>query len=361
MSILNDLHLERARLPGLAVLAALPQRWGQALLVCLPRCLRHWWARRRPLLVVSPRGDDAELALELLGEREAVGAIDLRTGGPATIGDGRQPWSRVVLELPATSVLVRGLTLPVQVRDNLRQVIHYEMDRLTPFQPGEVYTDVRVVGPLARGTKVALELAVCRRDQVADWLDRLREAGAPATVLTWPQAWPGANLLPAAERPRRPAFGAGVGLLLLVLVLGLAGAALYTPLLQQERALADLQQQLQRLRAEAVEVEDLRAELERARLGSVEVLEHKATQPRMTDLLRDLTELLPDGTWVQTLNYGNGEVDLRGESSQATALIARLEQAPTISEVSFRSPVMQVATSGQERFHMAFRFQRASP
>jgi len=355
MSLLQDLHLERATLPGLGTLGALPRRWGQA--------LRRWWARRRPLLVVTPRGDDAELALELLGEREAVGAIDLRTGGdlPGAIGDGRQPWSTVLLELPAASVLVRTLTLPAQVRDNLRQVIQYEMDRLTPFQGGEVYYDVRVAGAVARGTKLALELAVCRRDQVGDWLERLREAGAPAAVLTWPGAWPGANLLPAAERPRRRALGTGVGLLLLALVLALVGAVLYTPLLQRERALADLQLQLQRLRSGAAEVEELRAELERARLGGVEVLERKRQQPRMTDLLRDLTDLLPDGTWVQTLNYSNGEVDLRGESSQATALIARLEQAPTISEVSFRSPVMQVATSGQERYHMAFRFERTAP
>jgi len=109
---------------------------------------------------------------------------------------------------------------------------------------------------------------------------------------------------------------------------------------------------------QAEEVARVRADLERARLGSVEVLNRKREQPRMTDLLRELTDLLPDNTWVQTMNYREGAADIRGESAQATALIGVLEQGPGIDDVSFRSPVMQVASSGTERFHIAFDYRR---
>ncbi len=112
------------------------------------------------------------------------------------------------------------------------------------------------------------------------------------------------------------------------------------------------------MRIAAEEVQQVRDDLERARLGSVEVLQRKREQPRMTDLLRELTDLLPDGTWVQTLNVRDGAVDLRGESTQATALIGLLEQGPGISQVTFRSPVMQVGGTGQERFHIAFTYSR---
>ena len=85
----------------------------------------------------------------------------------------------------------------------------------------------------------------------------------------------------------------------------------------------------------------MREALERARLGSVAVLERKRDYPQMTELMLELTELLPDGTWVQTLNYRDGAVDLRGESTQATALIGLLERGAGINNVTFRSPVMQ--------------------
>jgi general secretion pathway protein L len=78
----------------------------------------------------------------------------------------------------------------------------------------------------------------------------------------------------------------------------------------------------------------------------------------MIDLLRELTERLPDNTWVQNLDFRDGEVQVRGESGQATALIDLLDQAPGITEVAFRSPVVQVAGSGRERFHISLKLER---
>jgi general secretion pathway protein L len=201
-------------------------------------------------------------------------------------------------------------------------------------------------------------LAICRRDQVADWLERLREAGSPASRITWEGAWVGANLLPLGERPRKQRFGSLLTKLLAVAVVLLGAAVLITPLRQKADEYEMLQRELRRVRIAAEEVQVVREELEQARLGSVEVLQRKRKQPRMTDLLLELTELLPDGTWVQTLNYRESEVDIRGESDQSAALIARLDRGPGVSDVTFRSPVMQVASSGQERFHIAFTYSR---
>lgn len=334
-------------------------RWRRHLLHCLPATVQRWVALRYPKLVVRPHGDDADLLLQVGDEREPIGGADLRTGGPLSAllaQPSRQGWRETWLELPARHVLLRNTSLPAQVRDKLHQVLAYELDRLTPFPAAEVYFDARILGPVARGAKLRVEVAVCRRDDVSDWLERLREGRSPAARLTWEGAWPEANLLPAAERPRPSIAGTLLTQLLVVFVLLLLAAALITPLWQRQQTQEALDTELRRVRSAAVQVEDVREELERARLGSVEVLNRKLEQPRMTDLLKELTELLPDGTWVQTLNVRDGEVDIRGESNQATALIGRLESGPGISAVRFRSPVMQVATTGMERFHISFNY-----
>jgi general secretion pathway protein L len=266
----------------------------------------------------------------------------------------RETW----LELAADDVLLRTTALPAQVRDKLHQVLAYELDRLTPFPAAEVYYDARVLGPVARGTKLSVEVAVCRRDGVSDWLERLREGRSPAARLTWEGAWPEANLLPPADRPRPSIAGTLLTQLLAIVVLLLLATVLATPIWQRQQMQQTLDAELRRVRTAAVEVEAVREELERARLGSVEVLNRKLEQPRMTGLLKELTELLPDGTWVQTLNVRDGEVDIRGESDQATALIGRLESGPGISAVRFRSPVMQVANTGMERFHISFSYSQ---
>jgi general secretion pathway protein L len=356
--------LNKLRLPALGGpvrVERLLRRWRRALFQCLPRGARHRLALRNPLLVAVPRGDDADLFRQLGDEREQIGGIDLRAAGTlsSVVPTPKNGWRETWLELPADLVLLRTLMLPVQVKDNLRKVVSYEIDRLTPFAPIDVYFDTDITGTAARGSKLQVRLAVCRRDDVSDWLARLREGGSPVSRLTWEHAWTGANLLPPEERPRRARFGSLLTQLLAGAVLLLVAAVLISPLRQMSDERELLQRELRQVRIAAEEVQVVREELERARLGSVEVLERKRGQPRMTDLLLELTELLPDGTWVQTLNYREGEVDIRGESDQAAALIARLEQGPGINNVSFRSPVMQVASTGQERFHISFTYSRS--
>ena len=359
----NFIGLPSLPLPRLSALPGgdLIGRWRDMLTRCLPRSVDRWFALRNPRLVVVPHGDDAELLRQVGDDRDAIGSVDLRTAGPLDLGiagGGKHPWQETWIELPASDVLLRTVTLPIQVKGNVRQVVSYEIDRLTPFTLKDVYFDARIAGTVARGSKLDVRLAVCRRDRIGDWLERLREGRSPATGVRWAGAWPEANLLPPEDRPQRPKLGAIVTGLLAALTLFLAAAILITPLWQKTQEQEALQRELRRVRIAAEDVQRVRADLERARLGSVEVLQRKREQPRMTDLLRELTDLLPDGTWVQTLNVRDGAVDVRGESTQATALIGLLEQGPGISQVAFRSPVMQVGGTGQERFHIAFTYSR---
>ncbi len=328
------------------------------LLRCLPRRPRLWLASRHPDLVVAPQGDHAQLFRDVIGERQLIGAIEAQGAEASLVVDApeKQAWRQTIVELPADLILTRRLVLPAQVRDNLRKVLAYELDRLTPFSPADVLFDARIAAGLRGGSKIEIELAVCPRDRADPWLERLRAAQMPVSKLTWSGAWDQANLLPIDARPRPRRMPIILASLLFAFVAALTAAVLITPLWQRANDQERLMQQIRRVGAEAEEVTRVREALERARLGSVAVLERKRDYPRMTDLLLELTELLPDGTWVQTLNVRDGDVDLRGESTQATALIGILERGPGISNVTFRSPVMQIAASGSERFHIAFNY-----
>lgn len=353
-------------------------RWGKALHRCLPRPIKRWIARRNPVLVVIPEAAEARLERALGDEREVLGALALEGATPVTaaVGDAaRRGFKATLLELPPDRVLVRELTLPVQVRDNLSQVLAYEIDRLTPFTADQVSFDAIATGTVARGTKLNVRLAVAPREQLTTWLARLRQGGSPATRVAWPGAWPEANLLPLADRPKPQRFRSLASALLLLFVVGAAAAVLVTPLWQKTQVAEQEQRALRKLKIAAAEVAEVRAELERTRQGSLAVIEAKQRQPRMTELLRELTDGLDDDTWVQTLNVRgkkdqtqgaenqvpSAEVQLRGESKRATALIQVLENARGFDEVSFRSPVMQVASSGKERYHISLKYQRPEP
>ncbi|HYN79171.1 MAG TPA: PilN domain-containing protein [Lamprocystis sp. (in: g-proteobacteria)] len=339
-------------------------RSGERFVGCLPTVLRHYLARRDRRLIVCPDGPTAHLQLAVGETREALGSLDLsgREPLPSAVAEGaktqRQP---TVLMLPAAAVLTRSTSLPSQVRDNLNAVLRYELDRLSPFTPEQVIYDHRVVSGGKGEARIGVELALTRRDLVDGWLKRLGETGLPVDQVTWEGAWPLANLLAPTERPRhrQPLLDPIKLLLMLLLILGVA--ALVTPLWQRAQTLETLESEVRKARAQAAQVDQVRQELERARRGSTEVLRQKWEQPRMLAMLGELTDRIPDDTWVQSLEYQNGEVQLRGESGQATALIGLLEGAPGISGVSFRSPVTQVARTGRERFNLAFTYQQGEP
>jgi general secretion pathway protein L len=335
----------------------------RTLVVCLPVQVRRLLARRDRRLVIEPgpEGSKARLFLTTGEEREPVGELELDASIPlpeiTRSGPDHAPMR--VLMMPPEDILTRSVSLPAQVRANLPAVIRYELDRLSPFQAGDVLYDF-VAKPGPKGaSRLRVDLALCRRDLAETWVKRLRDADAPIDRIAWDGAWPSANLLPPAERPKRRLALFSVDKLLWSATVLLIAVALVGPMWQQKRIADALDADVRRARAEAVAVDDLRQELERARLGSTAVLQQKWDAPNILVLLRELSDRIPDDTWIQTLDYNNGQVELRGESGQATALIALLEQAPGLDEVSFRSPVTQVPQTGKERFNISLRFSRA--
>ena len=66
-----------------------------------------------------------------------------------------------------------------------------------------------------------------------------------------------------------------------------------------------------------------------------------------------MTRLVPDDSWVTTLEVGNDTVQLSGTSKAATALVPRLESSPLLANAQFRSPVTQDFVHGGEQFFLS--------
>ena len=337
-------------------------RWQMVLASCMPARLAKAIAAWDSHLTLVVQDEQALLYQDEGVERRILAELDEFADTavtPYAVSKREEaPHSRI--ELPADWIVSRYLSLPNQARSNLRQVIGYEMDRLTPFKPDQVYYDYRLLEGRGKGDRLHLELVLCRREPIQPWLDWLKAAGAPVERIAWAQAWPSANLLPQALYPRRGGRLLSVGSILTLSAVVLMVAALAGPVWQKTEILAELDGELGKLKGQASEVNKLREAIEAAHKGSVVVLERKSSQAAMIDLLRELTDRLPDGTWVENLEFQGNEVQIRGESTQSAALIGLLENAPTFSGVTFRSPVTQGRNSEGERFHIGFTFSRVS-
>ncbi|MEY6432702.1 PilN domain-containing protein [Thioalkalicoccus limnaeus] len=332
--------------------------WWAAYGVCLPGAWRRWFLARDRRLLVIDRGGRADLFIATGDDRSPVGELD-KAGTSVLPPIAGASTERTVLVIGAEQVLRRTLSLPLQVRENLAQVMRYEIDRFSPFAADQVYMSF-AARPSRQAERLEVDLAICRRAPIQPWLERLRGVGRPVDQLTWEGAWPRANLLDPADRPPHKIQLVTSGRLFALAVFALLVAILISPLWQRTQFVEEIERDLRRVRVEAIQVDEVRQSLDQAREGSQALLRQKAQQPLMADLLRELTLHLPDDTWIQNLDVQGQEVQLRGESARATALIERLERVPGFEGVAFRSPVTQVAQTGMERFHLMFRYGLAA-
>jgi general secretion pathway protein L len=140
---------------------------------------------------------------------------------------------------------------------------------------------------------------------------------------------------------------------MLLVVLALFTVVLVVPLWEKRGIAMELNQHLAVVRGEANKILDLREKLDKNIHSASYVLDKRRKTPRVVDVLNELTQLVPDDTWVEQLELRQGNLQLRGESALATALLEKLEGSEFFSGVGFRSPLVQVRTKTVERYHLS--------
>jgi Tfp pilus assembly protein PilN len=153
------------------------------------------------------------------------------------------------------------------------------------------------------------------------------------------QASLGVNLLPPAARAaiRLGRFSFTTMLLLVFLgLLGLWGASAF---IHTRVDLYRVNRQIARLSQEAKQVENLLQE-SRALAKQMESLRKVGQSPDKLKVLKDLTQLIPDNTYLFNLRLGKQAVNLSGMSTAASDLIPLLDKSGVLKKTEFASPIV---------------------
>ena len=329
--------------------------WWNSLRGCLPPGLRHLLSEDLCRIRIEPGAGGFRLFRETEAESVRLGEFPAEALGDAgsLVSGIKADRLTITLTLPRDLVLERDLSLPSGVEENLRQVLGFELDRLTPFGAEQAYYDYRVLGRRAANQKLDLRIVVAPRVRVEPWLNALSEAGLAPTVVDPAGVWPRANLLPPEARPRQGWMRSKLNWLLMLLPLTLLVGMLVLPIWYKRGLVEQLDQELTQVRRSANETLSLREKLDKNTQSALYVVNKRSSTPPVVDVLQELTALIPDDTWVQQLELRQGQLQIRGESALATVLLERLEDSEMFSGVGFRSPLVQVPAKTMERFHIA--------
>jgi len=78
------------------------------------------------------------------------------------------------------------------------------------------------------------------------------------------------------------------------------------------------------------------------------------------DILRDLSDIIPESAWVARLSVSGMDVKIDGYADLASQLITLLEESPIFSDVAFLSTITKTR-DGKERFRIGLKAQRSNP
>ncbi|HYA31719.1 MAG TPA: hypothetical protein VED67_03095, partial [Thermodesulfovibrionales bacterium] len=92
------------------------------------------------------------------------------------------PRADITLSIPKTWTIIKIAEFPSAVKDNISDVVSYEMDRLTPLSPGEVLYDFRILKE-DQG-KIRILLVAAKTDLINPYREALLDKGFPVSRVT---------------------------------------------------------------------------------------------------------------------------------------------------------------------------------
>lgn len=337
------------------LLGCLPERWRERLssaparIVLFQSTDGQWHAAR-----VRGNKNEAQRDLDLTDPssvRRALGFLEALNDRPAEIK---------TLALAAEKVMLKRLTLPLAAEENLGQVLEFEMDRQTPFKADQVYFDWRVVKrdtaqrqllvDLLAAPKQSLDqsLAALAPLQVSlDGVDAARVRGAQFV-----ESLQGFNLLPVEKRASNGDPQARLRWILLFSLVGLIGLALKQSLDARSAALLAMQEQLVTAQNDALATAALSRKLREEIDGANFLIDRKDRRPETVKVLLELTQRIPDTTWLERISFVGDAVQLQGQSASADRLIGLLQKAVYVRNPQQQGVIQPDPGTGKERFSL---------
>jgi Tfp pilus assembly protein PilN len=90
----------------------------------------------------------------------------------------------IILGIPRSDIVLRYLDFPSEVADNLRQVVHYQVQSFEPTEEDKFYFDYSLLKNPANAKRISIQLAMVRKSQLDGYLQLLRGIGIrPIAVL----------------------------------------------------------------------------------------------------------------------------------------------------------------------------------
>ena len=164
------------------------------------------------------------------------------------------------------------------------------------------------------------------------------------------------NLMPEEYRRRPDRTGHYVMMVLALLVVFAASGWGASHWMHRKMVSGALNVELKRLASEMGEIKRMQSRIDAVEEQVAALNRLNAANVPVSDILLELTQVLPDTVWVREFSLGGGKVRLEGYADSASDLISLLEASPVFKDVFFTSAIVK-EKDGKERFSLSLELE----
>lgn len=305
--------------------------------------------------------DDSAFAVEASKRRSTRARVCAKLkfvdGGFVEAGGGqghlRLAGAQIELVLARRRFVFRTLELPQQASGFLDAIVRSQIDRLTPWTAAQAAFGCSPAKEASNG-RIGVVVAATARSALMPFVTAL-EAFKPNSIVISAAAEDDDSRTIVFSRDinrewslpnvRRVvvATPAAAGIAVIV-----AFAALAFVSADVENSGLQISQQMAERRAALVSAGAGVAEQATAKLA-----QQKRETPAAVIVLEQLSQVLPDDTYLTELHVADGKLEISGVTREAASLIRIIEQTEQFKNATFFAPTTRAAGENDEQFHIA--------
>ncbi len=332
--------------------------WGEGLAGTMPPVLIKYCSERGDKLHFDISADQVRIWKARNGKASDFLEIpmdSMEEFDDYQIADFKPTFSTLEMKVSSELGLVKEVELPLAARENLRQALAYEMHRFTPFSAHDVYYDYRIVETTDHLIRVHLAVIPRRLiGKVTQWLSGWDLRFVPGLASSGSRHVSEDKIVFRFRETRyRFWHMRKASAFFLVANVILAACVIVLPLVLERNRLDGLNTRLDQLRGGLEQHGDIYGNTKDLKARRDLLASQISARVGVLKLLEELTDQLPDDTWIMQLELQEGMLHLQGYSSKATALVGILEASSRFDNPQFSSPVIRDETMGKDRFHLS--------
>ncbi|MBF0460605.1 MAG: PilN domain-containing protein [Magnetococcales bacterium] len=274
----------------------------------------------------------------------------------------QQKANQIIFRLPEAKTMVRILPdFPQIIENNLEEALFFELEKLTPFRPDELWFDYRICGKNTEKGTMDIQMAMVPKKTILELVklgqswgvepDQVDLVGDDASKQTK------FNFLKQVQKIRPSRFGS-INWIQSMVALGLLAGVILFPVFHQYQTLQKVNRQVDQIRIKAENSLIVRNKINQIVSESRFFSEYKKKLPAFAEVLEELTKIMPDDVWLDRLGVSVTAIKISGYAKSASHLIEIIEKSNFFKDVVPDSSFIRDPKLERERFKFSFRLEQ---